>query len=162
MSYSLQQHLAYNIWANGKIAEFIGKVDEKLFDAEVKSSFPSLRKTVYHVWDAEFIWLKRLQGTSLSDWPSKQFTGNREEALKGWADCSKNLFDFIVDKDQSYYESVLTYKSVKGDEYKTPVDGIIMHVVNHGTFHRGQLVTMLRELGYTDLSSTDLVTFYRL
>lgn len=162
MAYTLQQHLAYNVWANGKIAEFIAKADEKLFDTEVKSSFPTLRKTVYHVWDAEFIWLKRLQGESLSDWPSNNYTGNKEEALKVWADCSKNFYDFITAKDEAYYQEVCAYKSVKGDAFKSTVEEIIMHVVNHGTFHRGQMVTILRGLGYTDLSSTDLITFTRL
>lgn len=162
MSYSLEQHLRYNVWANGKIAEFITKADEKFFDTEVKSSFSSLRKTVYHVWDAEFIWLKRLHGESLSDWSSKQFTGSREEALRAWADCSKQFCDFIAAKDNAYYESVCHYKSVKGDPFSSSVEGIIMHVVNHGTFHRGQMVTILRQLGYTDLSSTDLITFLRL
>jgi len=162
MSYTLKQHLSYNVWANGKLAEFIAKADEKLFDTEVQSSFPSLRKTVYHIWDAEFIWLKRLQGESLSDWPSKQFNGSRDEALNGWADCSRNFLDFIAVKDKAYYESVCHYKSVKGAPFSSTVEGIVMHVVNHGTFHRGQLVTMLRELGCTELSSTDLITFLRL
>ena len=162
MSYSLQQHLQYNVWANGKLAEFIAKTDGKLFDTEVKSSFPSLRKTVFHIWDAEFIWLRRLQGESLSDWPSKNFGGTREDALKGWVDGSKSFHAFISDKEEAYYQSVCAYKNTRGEEYKTTVEGIVMHVVNHGTFHRGQLVTMLRELDYTELSSTDLITFLRL
>ncbi len=162
MTYTLQQHLAYNVWANGKIAEFIAKADEKLFDTEVKSSFPTLRKTVYHVWDAEFIWLKRLQGESLNDWPSKNFTGSKAEALKAWTDGSKSLHDFIAGKDETYCQEVCHYKNVKGDAFKSTVEEIIMHVVNHSTFHRGQMVTILRQLGFTELSSTDLITFTRL
>lgn len=162
MGYTLLQHLNYNVWANGKIADFIANTDEKLFDKEVVSSFPSLKQTVFHVWDAEFIWLKRLQGESLTDWPSKNFIGNRQQALTAWAECSKSFLDYILSKDAVYQQSVVAYKNMKGDEFHTPVDGVIMHVVNHGTFHRGQLVTILRQLGYTDLSSTDLITFLRL
>jgi uncharacterized damage-inducible protein DinB len=162
MVYTLQQHLKYNVWANGKIADFIAKADEKLFDTEVKSSFPSIRKTVYHIWDAEFIWLKRLQGESLADWPSKNFAGSRSQALAAWIECSKSLHDFIAAQDEAYLQQPVTYKNMKGDAFTNTAEGIIMHVVNHGTFHRGQLVTLLRELGYTDLSSTDLITFLRL
>ncbi len=162
MGYTLIQHLTYNVWANGKIADFIANTDEKLFDKEVVSSFPSLKHTVFHVWDAEFIWLKRLQGESLANWPSKNFAGNREEALTAWAECSNGFLEFIACKDAAYQQSVVAYKNMKGDEFKTAVDGIIMHVVNHGTFHRGQMVTILRQLGCTDLTSTDLITFLRL
>ena len=162
MSYSLQQHLAYNFWANGKVAEFITKAEENVFDAEVKSSFPSLRKTVEHIWDAEYIWIKRLQGDSLLDWPSKNFKGNRAETLSAWLDCSKDFENFISSKDNAYDQSIVRYKNMKGDEFKSSVEVIVMHVVNHGTFHRGQIVTLLRELGYTDFTSTDLITFSRL
>lgn len=162
MSYSLQQHLAYNVWANAKIADFILNAGEKLFDTEVESSFPTLRKTVYHIWDAEYIWLKRLQGESLADWPSKNFNGTMQDASKSWAECSNSFQEFIAGKDQTYYQSICTYKNMKGDTFTTPVEGIVMHVVNHGAFHRGQMITMLRSLGYTDLGSTDLITFLRL
>ena len=162
MSYSLQKHLSYNLWATGKLAEFIAKADENIFDTEVKSSFTSLRKTVYHIWDAEYIWMQRLQGNSLLDWPSNNFSGNREATLKAWTENSKTLLDFISAKDEEYGNWIISYKNMKGDSFENSVEGIIMHVVNHGTFHRGQLVTILRELGYSDFTSTDLITFLRL
>jgi uncharacterized damage-inducible protein DinB len=162
MSYTLTQHLAYNAWANGKIADFIAKAGEKLFDAEVKSSFPSLRKTVFHIWDAEYIWYKRLNGESLTEGPGKHFNGTMQEGLAAFVKFSKELEAFIASKDQAYYASVCNYKNIKGDPFSSTVETIIMHVVNHSAFHRGQIVTMLRELGYTDLASTDLITYSRL
>ncbi len=162
MRYTLKQHLNYNLWANGKIADFIANADEKLFDMEVISSFPSLRKTVYHIWDAEYIWLKRMQGESLSEWPSKNFNGSATDATDGWLACSQQLLEHIGVSDADYASSTITYQNMKGDEFTTTVEGIVMHVVNHGTFHRGQIITMLRQLGYTNLSSTDLITFLRL
>ena len=50
---------------------------------------------------------------------------------------------------------------MKGEEFKNGVEGILFHVVNHGTFHRGQILTMLRELGFTSFPSQDLITFLR-
>jgi uncharacterized damage-inducible protein DinB len=50
---------------------------------------------------------------------------------------------------------------MKGIEFKSAVDEILFHVVNHGTFHRGQMITMLRELGYTSFPSQDLIAFTR-
>ena len=60
--YTIQRHMRFNVWANGKIVEILSKVDEKFFDAEVKSSFPTIRKTIHHIWDAELIWFTRLKG----------------------------------------------------------------------------------------------------
>ncbi len=162
MNYSLHQHLSYNIWANGKLAEFILKADENIFDKEVKSSFPSLRKTTLHIWDAEFVWLRRLQGESLNEFPSKNFTGNRENVINGWLSSSKNLHDYVIAQGSDYGLKKITFKNMKGDEFCNTVEEIMMHVVNHGAFHRGQLVTILRELDYTQLGSTDLITFMRL
>lgn len=162
MKYTLLRHLHYSLWANGKLAEFIAKADENVFDTEVKSSFPSLKKTVLHIWDAEYIWLRRLQGESLKEYPSKNFTGNRAEALKGFTDNSKALLDYVAAQPAEYGNTSITFKNLKGDEFTNTVEEILMHVVNHGTFHRGQLVTILRTLGFTEVSSTDLITYMRI
>ena len=77
----LQKYSEYNLWANEILFSIIEKElnDEKL-DREIVSSFPSLRKTVYHIWDAEFIWQKRLNGGSFSNGPGKEFKGTFSEA----------------------------------------------------------------------------------
>lgn len=159
--YSLQQHLAFNVWANGKFVEILKTVDENIFEQEVISSFPSLRKTILHIWDAEFIWLKRIEGLSLSEFPSKHFTGNKEECLNGFLEHSKRFADYMEAKDKAYFESKIDFKTLNGDAFSESVEGIIYHVVNHGTFHRGQLVTMMRTLGITTVPSTDLIRYLR-
>ncbi|MES1222732.1 MAG: DinB family protein, partial [Bacteroidota bacterium] len=58
----LKRLVKYNLWANKRIAEVMMNTDGALLSKEIASSFPSIRKTVFHVWDAEFIWLKRLYG----------------------------------------------------------------------------------------------------
>ncbi|MCX6200104.1 MAG: DNA polymerase [Bacteroidetes bacterium] len=159
--YSLQQHLAFNFWANGKFVEILKTVDENIFELEVNSSFPSLRKTVLHIWDAEYIWLKRIEGLSLSEFPSKNFTGNKEECLNGFLEHTKKVADFMEGKDKAYFESKIDFKALNGDAFSESVEGIIYHVVNHGTFHRGQMVTMMRTLGITAVPSTDLIRYLR-
>lgn len=159
--HTLLKQLDYNHWANGKIVEFLKQLDEQLWDAEVKSSFPSVRKTLYHIWDAEVIWFQRLKGESLLTWPSSSFEGDSAEAMKLFLENSKAINDFVATQPQSLIESDFTFKNTKGVEFTQPVDGILFHVVNHGTFHRGQLVTLLRELGQKDFGSQDLITFLR-
>lgn len=160
-------HLTYSVWATAKLSEIIENADESILKIETPSSFPTIEKTILHIWDAEAIWLKRMQGVSLTDWPSKDFDGDREALIAGWVDSSIAFRDYVESHGESYLQTVIEYKNTSGKSYSNTVEEIIFHVVNHGTFHRGQLVTMLRANGVTQLatneetSSTDLITYLR-
>ncbi|MFL5753274.1 MAG: DinB family protein, partial [Bacteroidia bacterium] len=68
----------------------------------------------------------------------------------------------VKKKDDAYFLSSTEYKNTKGEPFNTSNSGIIMHCMNHSTFHRGQLVTMLRGLGYEGaVDSTDLISYLR-
>lgn len=150
---------AYNVWANKRIAEILRKVEPDLLDAPVVSSFPTLRKTVYHIWDAEYIWLKRLEGESISYWPSEKLTS--ETPIDGFLKVSDMLLNIVKYNDDNWLNEICEYSNMRGDKFVQPRFQVLMHVLNHSTFHRGQLVTMLRNLEVTDLVSTDLITYLR-
>lgn len=161
MSYTLYKHLQFNAWANGKIVEILKNLDESLFDKEVNSSFPTIRKTIYHIWDAEQIWFKRIKGESVNTWPSEDLNEPFAETLNKFAKNSQELADFISTKDRLFLEKQISYTNLKGLQFSNPVEDILFHVVNHGTFHRGQLITMLRELGETKFPAQDLIAYLR-
>lgn len=161
MNYTLQKHLAYNLWANSKFVEILKNIPDELFEKEVPSSFPTLKKTVCHIWDAESIWLSRINGVSPSVWPSQTFNGTKEQCLDGFLDNSKKLADFFAAKDNTFCEQTIAFKTMHGDDASETVEGIIFHVVNHGSFHRGQLVTMMRTLGVPQIPTTDLIRYLR-
>ncbi len=161
MSYSIKRHLRYNHWANTRLAEFIKQLTDEQLDQELVSSFPTVRKTLYHLWDAELIWLKRIQGEPLNTWPSSEFNGTTQDMLALFVANSKELADFIETKDESFLAQDLSYKNMKGDLFTNKIEDMLFHVVNHGSFHRGQLITMLRQLGLTKFQSMDLITFMR-
>jgi uncharacterized damage-inducible protein DinB len=159
--YSIQKHLQYNAWADGKIAEILSNVDEKLLDKEVVSSFPSVRKTVFHIWDAEQLWLGRLKGETLKGWPSANFKGDTKALMEGYRSTSRELADLAGTKQPDYFAGVITYKNTKGIEFSNSIADILFHVVNHGSFHRGQLITMLRQLGVEKFPAQDLIAYVR-
>ena len=159
--YTIQKHLQYNAWANQKTVEILKDVDDNTLDTELKSSFPTIRKTLLHIWDAQQIWLLRLQGQPTTKWPSQDFTGGTGELYKQYIGDSKALANFIASKDRAFLDSHISYKNMKGQDFTSNVEDILFHVVNHGTFHRGQIVTMLRELGFTSFPSQDLITYLR-
>jgi uncharacterized damage-inducible protein DinB len=159
--YKLSKHLDYNVWANSRVYTMLKEHKEELFFQETKSSFPSLAKTLMHIWDAEFIWLERFKGNSLKDWPSSTFKGNASELLEGFKQSSVDLRDFAKNQGENFMSQTITYKNIKGAEFTNSIDELIFHVVNHNAFHRGQIVTMLRSLGVENILSTDIIFFLR-
>ncbi|MBI3502573.1 MAG: hypothetical protein HY063_12350 [Bacteroidetes bacterium] len=160
MKQLLENHTAYNLWANTRITDLL-KNNSSLLDKEVKSSFPSLRKTMYHIWGAEELWWKRLHGESLSKVPAMDFTGSFEEAANNFLSLSKNFTEHIKTKDENYLQTNCAYKDTRGNSYTQPYWQMIFHCMNHSTFHRGQIITMLRELGITTIPATDMIVYFR-
>jgi len=161
MPHNIVDHLSYNLWANERIGHLLMAQDDKVLYAEQKSSFTSLAKTVLHLWDAEMVWFSRVQGNSPSEWPSKKFSGGKPEMLKGWINTSTDLLQWVKEKNVEFLREPISYKSMKGDKYENTMEEILFHLINHGTYHRGQIITLLREVGVNQLVSTDLITWFR-
>lgn len=159
--YTLHQHVEYSQWANAKIAEVLHSVSDDIFYKPVPSSFPSLSKTVLHIWDAEIVWLTRLKGISISKWPSDGYEQKKTELLNAFTQSGKDLLTFVDAQGPDFLTTRIKYKSMKGIAFEDPVEEILFHLVNHGTYHRGQLITMLHGHGVTSLPATDLVHFMR-
>ena len=152
----------YNYWANELLLSVIERdMNNKMLDKEIISSFPSLRKTAYHLWDAEFIWLKRLTGESLNNWPSKNFNGTFSEAKEKILLNDKLFIEFVEKLNVEKLSELFTYKNVEGKTFTNPMWESVHHCMNHSTYHRGQIVTMLRQLGITNIPSTDFISFCR-
>ncbi len=161
MPYQILQHLEYNAWANARIVETVRQVDETILFQERKSSFTSIAKTLTHVMDSEQVWLKRLQGISLKQFPSTGLTIPRDELINRFEQGSRELLSFVQSKGDHFIHTSIDYTTLKGQPFSDVVEDMLYHVVNHGTYHRGQIVTMLREAGITTLPATDLILFLR-
>jgi uncharacterized damage-inducible protein DinB len=161
MAHSLTQHLAYNLWANERIGHLIMAQDDARLDLEQKNSFPSIRKTLFHIWDAEVIWLTRLKGGAVSEWPSKTFKGSKTEMLHDLIKNSTDLLTFVQEKGEAFQHQTIVYKNMKGEPYENTVEEILFHLVNHGTYHRGQIITLLHGAGAKQMVSTDLIAWLR-
>ncbi|MCS6934404.1 MAG: DinB family protein [Chitinophagales bacterium] len=159
--YSLLTHLHYNLWANRTICGYIENAGEELFTRETSGSFPTLRHTLLHIWDAEYIWMKRIRGETATNIPGEIFKGNMFDAINGLLQSSAALCDLVEKHPPDFIFQSITYQNLKGDTFQNTVEQILYHVVNHGTYHRGQIIVMLRALGYTRVGSTDLITYLR-
>lgn len=151
----------YNHWANQKLVQLYSPLDEAAANKTIVSSFPSVKQTFLHIWDAELIWLKRLQGHSLTAFPSENFQGGFNEVLNGLLSNSEDLHNFIAAQAEAFFEMPIEYRTLSGKAYSQIAFQMIQHCLNHSTYHRGQLITMARQLGLNDIPTTDFVDFLR-
>jgi len=156
----LQQYAAYNIWANKIIFERISKLPEEKITQEIVSSFPSIYKTALHMWQAESIWWQRLQKAEKIMVISEVFKGSFAELTDGLAKQSAQWKAWVDNSTEN--ELLAEFSFVRNNEpYTLALKNMLLHLFNHATFHRGQLVTFLRQLNETDIPSTDFSTYCR-
>jgi uncharacterized damage-inducible protein DinB len=124
------------------------------------SSFGSLRDTLAHVYGAEWIWLERFQGQSPSALPDVTQFQDVTSLKEKWLEHEARLLGFVGSLEQEDLDRVIEYKTLKFGAYRNPLWQSMQHVVNHGTYHRGQVTTLLRQLGAQPVL-TDLMHFYR-
>ena len=155
-------YTSYNVWANKQLGNVAMLLSDDEFDAEVNSSFKSIRKTFLHIWDAEFIWLSRIQEQQSKNIPSNFFDGSKDGLIKQLLDTSAAFEEMSTGQDILSLERVIEYKLMNGENGRSKIFESIMHCMNHSTYHRGQLVTLFRQAGVTAIPSTDLIKFTRL
>ena len=150
----------YNSWANHRLLDAAAKLTVEQFIRPMGSSFGSVRDTLAHVFGGEWIWLERFQGRSPSSLPdTAQFT-DLQSLREGWAEFEPRLLTFVRELTQQDLDRVIEYKTLKFGAYSNPLWQSMQHLVNHGTYHRGQVTTLLRQLGAQPIL-TDLMHFYR-
>ncbi len=150
----------YNLWANQTICDFVLKAGDTVVDVEQKSSFTSVKKTLLHVWDGQVIWLNRMNGKSLSAFPSKEFKGSLAEACDGLLKSSQAFIDYAEGCKENF-ATVIAYQTFDGKTFENKVEDIIFHCMNHSTYHRGQIINLLRGAGFTEVGSTDYMRYCR-
>ena len=155
------QLASYNIWANNLLLDAIGQLSPELQNKEVSSSFPSLYQTVLHVWNAESIWWQRLKLQERIIPPAENFTGSFNELTHQVISLDKRWSDWINNVQEHMLQHVFLYQNSKREQFKQPVFQMLLHLFNHGTYHRGQLVTMMRELNVTKIPATDFIIWSR-
>ena len=157
----LQQLSAYHMWANNLLIDVIKNLAPELHRKEVPSSFNSLQKTVLHMWSAESIWWQRMKLQERIIAPADNFNGNMQDILEGFKTQNSQWNEWIIKAQTHHLEHVFQYQNLKGEHFKQPIYQMLLHLFNHGTYHRGQIVNMLRQLGIEKISQTDFIVWSR-
>jgi uncharacterized damage-inducible protein DinB len=150
----------FDAWANHRCLQSVLLLSDKQFTQPLGSSFTSVRDTLGHVCGAEWLWLERFEGRSPAALPDDKEFGTASALSKHWQAQEGALLKFVAHLTQQDLDHEIEYRTMKHGAYRNPLWQSMQHLVNHGTYHRGQVATMLRQLG-TQAMQTDLMHFYR-
>lgn len=153
----------YHVWEISRIIDRLKEIPEALYRKEIASSFPSIAKTIAHIYIVDTVWFRTLQGTELEQamrlsWANKDELENApllelEEKFKRLSrECSRFL------REQEDLEKRITLNNPYAGIRETTLAEIVMQIVTHGTYHKGNISTMLRQTGHASVM-TDFMYF---
>jgi len=140
--------------------EIANQLSDEQINKEIISSFPSIYKTVLHLMEVEYVWWQRLklvEQTTVPGW----FTGNFDELTKKLIELSQQWEGWVLNANDTNINHVFAWYNIKKEYCKEPVYKMLMHLFNHQTLHRGQLIMMFRQLGIDKIPPTDFMVFGR-
>ena len=151
----------FHYWARDRMLHAVVALTPDQFAEPVGGSFGSVRETLNHVYGAEVLWLRRWQGESPTGFPSAmpQSIGELHEA---WHMQEARMRAYLDSLSNSDLSRTVVYRNLAGMRGESLMWEMLAHVVNHATYHRGQVTTLLRQLGATPPESTDLIGYFRI
>jgi uncharacterized damage-inducible protein DinB len=149
--------LAFTRWASAQILTAAEQLPADAFTRDLRSSFPSVRDTLVHMLWSDAVWLERCRGRSPRDLLEPTAFPTVPALRARWSPVETGFLALVSDQATDLTRLV-TYINRKGEQWTYPLGSIIRHVANHATHHRGQLVTMLRQLGRVP-PTTELLVF---
>lgn len=152
----------YHYWARDRMLDAVDVLTPDQYTRDLASSFTSVRDTVVHIYGAEVNWYLRWVGTSPTGFPDVSEFPDLAAIRSAWREHEQKvrlLVDSLASANQ--LDRVLRYRMFDGQEMESVFSHMLQHVVNHATFHRGQVTTMLRQLGAPVPKPQDLIRFYR-
>jgi uncharacterized damage-inducible protein DinB len=157
----LQLLLEFNYWARDRVLEAVGSLTPEQYSRDLGNSFKSVRDTLVHVYSAEWVWYTRWMGESPMTPISPETYPDLAALQSAWDQLEGQIRSFLDRLGEADVARVFEYRLMNGQPGRSAFWQMLQHVVNHGSYHRGQVTTMLRQLGAAPAKSTDLITFYR-
>ncbi len=160
----LQRLFRYDAWANEEALRAIARADERdrsraplgQHGSETRAHTMDgeggrAKRLMAHIVAAEWLWLKRLgQGKAIAVWPEltiEECAREQEELRSAWE-------EYLSAMSEAGLAEAIAYTNTKGERFTNTRQDVLMHVVMHSAYHRGQIAAALRQQGeepaYTD------------
>jgi uncharacterized damage-inducible protein DinB len=156
---TIRELYVYNHWANQRVLASITPLSAGQFTRSMGNSFGSVRDKVAHILGAEWIWLERWLGRSpRALLPAAEFP-TVASIRERWATVEQDRNRFIQTLTPAKLQETVAYINTRSEPFSYLLWQQMAHVVNHSTYHRGQVTTLLRQLG-AEPQNTDFLTYY--
>ena len=157
----LQTMLDYHYWARDIMLDAVTEVPRETFTAPVNSSFGSLRDTVAHVYAADYVWYRRWTGQAPQGLIAYDQFPDATSIRTAWKDLESDVRQLVTNLGEEGVNKLFDYRLLSGAPDTAPFWQMLVHVVNHGSYHRGQVTTLMRQLGAHPPKPTDMIAFFR-
>jgi uncharacterized damage-inducible protein DinB len=151
----------YHYWARDRMLAAVEVLTPEEFTRHLVTSFPSVRDSVVHIYAAEWIWYRRWQGESPTALLAPEGFSDLTSVRTAWTALEADVRRLVAGLDDEDLQRVVEYRLMSGQPGASIFWQMLQHVVNHATYHRGQVTTLLRQLGAEPPMPTDLIAFYR-
>lgn len=149
----IEELVKYNLWANKRLIAWLEDNDQELIIKECQSSFSTILKTVGHILDGQIFYYSSLNEVSFE----KQWDDSLQGSFNGLIEQSTAFVEYVQSQNDLNDLRLIKTKILDG---KFPQYELIQHCMNHSAFHRGQIITMGHQLGFTKAPSTDMLFYF--
>lgn len=147
----------YTKWANELMFDCVADLTPEQTFRPVGGSFSCIRDTWGHLASADWVWLCRWTGESPKAWPSWA-NGSVDEIREEWRRIHAQRDEFLATLTEADLTLEVEFTRLNGDTDRARLGFLLQHVVNHATYHRGQLASQIRQVGGVP-PSTDLLRY---
>ncbi len=154
----IERLIRYNEWANARVFGALEGLEGHEIEAKVASSFSSIRKTLAHIVMVEWVWLRRWQGESPTAPPAWGDTATLSQLRDHLRVIEADRRTFLSGLQDGDLSREVTYRNLKGEPGASLLGDLLVHYVNHSTYHRGQIATQMRQVGAQPVA-TDFLLF---
>lgn len=148
----------YNRWADDRVVEVCRRLSPEQFTKEPVPGWTSIRASLVHVAGATLIWQRRIAGETVTARPSDEDFPTLDDAARLFRQGHDAFDQLLPTLTADRLGALWSYRNLEGRELTAPLWAVLRHVVNHATYHRGQVAAKLKRLG-VDPVPTDMVVW---
>lgn len=156
----VRQLFAYNAWANRKLFDAAAALPAELYNRDLKSSHGGIHGTLAHIVWAEHLWLNRWLEKANPAVAQGKDLRTAAEVRARWEEVEAERGRFLAGLSDAQLQDTRNVKPSTGGEYQHTFVQMFQHTVDHSSYHRGQVVTLLRQVGLVP-PVTGLIFFHR-
>ncbi|PEP48214.1 DinB family protein [Bacillus pseudomycoides] len=155
----------YHIWANQTILGRIKELPSSVLSQEVNSSFPTIAHALSHIYAVDKMWYLVLTGNGMQEALqaciplNESILSSVDEYAHNFAELAEQYREWF--RSQTDLEQTILLDNPFASIRQTRLSEIVLHVVNHGTYHRGNVSTMLRQLGHASTMNDYSLFWYQ-